>query len=84
MIEDESIDEIERFLDSISWRYDSVIVLATKHDPKEETTWAHVRNRGNFYAQIGQIKDWVLKQDERARRQDIECTDKEDKKDGSD
>lgn len=43
---------------------DSVRIFYTKHDGNTENTESFTVGNGNFHAQYGQIKEWVLRQDQ--------------------
>lgn len=42
---------------------DSVRIFITNHDGGHDQSGAYSVGRGNFYAQLGQVKDWVVRQD---------------------
>lgn len=44
--------------------FDSVQIFATNHE--NETTYSQTRGRGNWFARIGNIKAWVVRQDQQA------------------
>ena len=43
---------------------DSVRIFVTHHRGGEETTYACTLGAGNYYAQLGQVKQWLEAQDE--------------------
>jgi len=47
--------------------FDSVRIFATRHDPETENTYALDWGTGNIYAQLGQVRDYVIDADERVR-----------------
>lgn len=62
MIEDDKKNEFivnqTKFIKSQG--FDSVRIFTTLHDADDETTHYYTCGRGNFAAQIGNIKDWVI------------------------
>lgn len=47
--------------------FDSVRIFVTKHSGEKEMTSAYTHGVGNIYAQLGQVKDWKVEQDELTR-----------------
>ncbi len=44
--------------------FDSVRIFVTLHNGGEEETQAYETGGGNFYAQLGQVKEWICIQDQ--------------------
>lgn len=47
--------------------FPSVKIFVTYHDAEEHTTSAHSAGGGNFYSQLGQVREWLIQQDHRSR-----------------
>ena len=47
--------------------FHSVRLFATLHDSEEEVTHSYTNGRGNVQAQIGHVRDWLIRQDEYVR-----------------
>ena len=48
--------------------FDSVQIFVTRHEPGErDGTVTACAGIGNWYSRYGQIKEWVIKQDQHAR-----------------
>jgi hypothetical protein len=55
-------------LDKLSEHFDSVRIFVTSRCEKEPTNWnCYSEGRGNYYAQRGQIEDWIVREQERTR-----------------
>jgi len=54
--------------------FDSVRIFVTRHDGETATTQSYESGGGNFYAQLGQVREWLGIQDqyqrEYAKKQD--------------
>lgn len=48
--------------------FDSVRVFVTVHDGSTSTTHSYETGSGNFYAQLGQIREWLAIQDQYQRQ----------------
>jgi hypothetical protein len=44
--------------------FDSVRVFTTRHDGNSEETACYNSGGGNFYAQLGQVREWIVRQDQ--------------------
>jgi hypothetical protein len=68
MDKDEEADLIEKHARELSEHFDTVQILATRHDPaNEDGTIYFAIGVGNFYARYGQAVEWIIAQDERTR-----------------
>lgn len=60
----------------LSEHFDSVRIFVTVHDGPLDETNSYEDGAGNFYAQLGQIREWISIQDqyqrEHAKRKDAE------------
>lgn len=64
---DALLDRIEKAAAELKEHCDSVRIFCTLHrDDTKETTFLDV-GKGNFYAQHGQIQEWLTVQDQRTR-----------------
>lgn len=68
-----SVDEV---VDKLSEHFDSVRTFVTQHDGPHDETYSYENGAGNFYAQLGQVREWNGIQDqyqrEYAKRKDKE------------
>jgi hypothetical protein len=69
---------IDEALDTLAEHFDSVHLFCTKYesasegDDGESGTIAMSAGRGNIYARIGLIREWLIRQDERGRLKEKE------------
>lgn len=66
---DHDIALIQQSLDVLGEHFDSVQVFVTKHDQGQSDGTVCINlGAGNWYARYGQVKEWMVKQDEEARK----------------
>jgi hypothetical protein len=58
------IDRVKKCADDLMEHFDSVMIFATEHDGSAEGTRTICFGRGNMYARIGQVREWLIRQDE--------------------
>lgn len=58
---------LNKVADELSGQFDSVRIFITRHDGIKGTCRIAV-GRGNFYAQCGQIREWLIEQDTMAAK----------------
>lgn len=51
--------------------FDSVRIFVTRHDGSQDSTASYETGGGNFYAQLGQIREWICTQDQYQRNHAI-------------
>lgn len=51
--------------------FDSVRIFVTRHDGSQDATACYERGGGNFYAQLGQVAQWITVQDQYQRNHAI-------------
>lgn len=62
---DPDLKKLDDALRTLSEHFDSVHIFATRHEPTTEGgTLSVERGTGHWNARIGQIKEWVIMQDE--------------------
>ena len=50
--------------------FDSIQIFVTRHDSSNDGGTLHVESgTGNWYARYGQVKDWIARQEEIARKE---------------
>jgi len=70
MTKQELNDLVDLHCAQLSEHFDSVRIFCSKHDSENEgqgATQGYTRGRGNYYAQRGQIADWLVDQTEETR-----------------
>ena len=57
----------EQFIAHVSEHVESVRVFVTWRDGADESSESFTDGGGNHYAQLGQVREWLLIQDEHAK-----------------
>jgi hypothetical protein len=57
-------DVVKASRDSLMEHFDTVRIFVTTHSGASETTQGFDTGGGNFFAQLGQIKEWVQQQNQ--------------------
>lgn len=65
---DADIERVQKVVDELIEHFDSVQILVTRVETGElNGTVTLSLGAGNWYARYGQVKDWMIKIDERSR-----------------
>lgn len=74
--EDKDVERLKAATASLGEHFDSVQIFCTRHESGEMDGTLKVKDgAGNWYARYGQIQEWLLIEEERARiqiRKDME------------
>lgn len=62
---------VDRAKAQLMEHFESVRIFVTKHSGADDETGAYTVGQGNFYAQLGQISEWVSIQDQHQRNDAI-------------
>lgn len=62
---DEEVRIVERHVAQLGEHFQSVRIIATRH--QDGNTITVTSGSGNWYAQVGSVRDWVTQQDEYTR-----------------
>lgn len=69
---DSDVEEVvNRACAQLAEHFDSVQIFVTRHRGEDSITQNMEVGRGNFYARLGHIRDWLNMQDEFTRRHAI-------------
>ena len=60
------LEVVEAALNAISEHWENVIILCNRAMDAHETK-CMVRSRGNYYARLGQVREWLSKEEEKDR-----------------
>ena len=61
---------VDRAASQLSEHFDSVLILVTKNtEDGNGNTAGYEAGRGNFYAQLGQVREWLAMQDQYQRNE---------------
>ena len=64
--QDRDIAVVQQHLDQLIEHFDSVQIFATRGQGDGNTGYVHL-GAGNFYANYGAVREWMIRQDEMAR-----------------
>lgn len=82
MGDDERIEIIRSHVARLLEHFDSVEIFVTRQDEESEATDAFNLGGGNLYARIGQIRQWLMMEDDRVHehreRMDREAEDEDE------
>ena len=62
---DPSLRELERHVAQLCEHFDSVRIIATQH--QGGSSWMSSSGNGNWYAQMGSVREWIASRDEELR-----------------
>lgn len=62
---DEDLKEIERHVAQLGERFDSIRIIASRQQDGKTITCSS--GAGNFYAQLGSVHDWLIRQDAQSK-----------------
>ncbi len=61
-------DLLQKHVNELSEHFDTVQIFVTRHEiGTDNGTVGACRSAGNWYARLGQVREWLIQQDERAR-----------------
>lgn len=60
---DPELKLIQEAIDLLSEHFDSVHIFTTRHESDETGTYSIQRGSGNWWARIGAIKAWIIRND---------------------
>jgi hypothetical protein len=58
---------VRKAMEQIGEHFDNVQIFATRHESGKGTINIHMGN-GNWYARYGQVKEWIVKEEEDSRQ----------------
>lgn len=66
---DEDLDRVKKATEALGEHFDSVHIFCTRHEPGTEDGTVNISwSAGNWFARYGQIKEWIIKAEERTRK----------------
>ncbi len=69
MTRDEERDLIKKHCDQLMEHFESVQIFVTRNSPENSGTVHVGRGEGNYFARLGQIHQWLLKEEEGFREE---------------
>jgi len=61
---------VEDSADRLMEHFDSVRIFVTVHRGDKESTKGITKGRGNYYAQIGQVREFIIRDDKQTRMEE--------------
>lgn len=58
---------LEKHCQQLMEQFDSVQIFVTRQNTEDDTTMSHTHGSGNWFCRIGQIKEWIIRQDEKSK-----------------
>jgi hypothetical protein len=66
--EDIDLERLKAAAESLGEHFDTVQIFATRHEAGEKNGTVHLKwGTGNWFARYGQVREWVLVEEESAR-----------------
>lgn len=59
---------LQKHVDQLMEHFSSVCILATRHRADSENTALCSRGRGDWYAQYGAAREWIIVQEQRTKQ----------------
>lgn len=62
------MERVEKCAQQLGEHFDTVQILVSRHEPGTEDGTVNISyGLGNWFARFGQVRDWLIKTDERTR-----------------
>ncbi len=67
-LKDDDLERIKKATQALGEHFDSVQIFCTRHEAFKRDGTVNVNyGEGNWFTRFGQVRDWVIRQDERTR-----------------
>lgn len=67
--EDADTELLRKHVEQLGEHFDAVTILCTRHEPETEDGTIQISDGcGNWFARYGQIREWIVRAEERTRR----------------
>lgn len=64
--EDQDMERVQNAINQLSEHFDAVQIFASRHEAEiEDGTISLNLGSGNWFARYGQVRNWIIKQEER-------------------
>lgn len=60
-------ERLQKAIDTLGEFYDAVQIFANRHEPEHGGTIFSSRGVGNWYSRYGQVKTWIISEEERTK-----------------
>lgn len=77
MITEGDVKNIDEIVGKLLEHYDSVRIFVSRQDGEKQVTTSVDRGGGNFYAQLGQVADWLTVQNTKTKKAVMETKEEE-------
>lgn len=65
---DRDVELLKKAAESLGEHFDSVQIFASRHEPETENgTVSCNEGTGNWFARIGQVREWLIRRDEESK-----------------
>lgn len=65
---DQDLDRVKAACELLGEHFDSVQIFVTRHEPAVEDGTINISwSAGNWFTRYGQVREWLIKADERTR-----------------
>lgn len=70
--QEEDLKLLRQHVDQLAEQFDSVQIFVTRHEQGQlDGTISSTVGSGNWYARFGNVREWLIQEDQRAREQVI-------------
>lgn len=67
--ESDDLKIVTKAIQDLSEHFDSIQIFATRYDANSEGATVNVsKGTGNWFARAGQVREWIIKEDEASRK----------------
>lgn len=64
---DPDLAAVKKALQDLGEHFDSVMIFCTRHEGDDRGSARVAKGTGNWYARYGQVREWLVKEEEEAR-----------------
>lgn len=65
----DDLDRVKKAAEALGEHFETVQIFVTKHEPEIEDGTVNIAwSTGNFFARYGQVREWLIKVEERTRK----------------
>lgn len=66
---DVDMDRVKKACEALGEHFDTVQIFVTRHEPATEDGTINIAwSEGNWFTRYGQVREWLIKSDERTRK----------------
>jgi hypothetical protein len=64
---DEDLERVKKAVSDLGEHFDTVQIFITRQEPGQKSTQHIALGSGNWFARYGQVREWMIREDESAR-----------------